>query len=142
VRSHCFKKKRKRCCTKQKQAGIERAIHQQQERCPTLFRYPPETSGKLFAEKDRIGTVLSLMENVSKKIEVLFLSLIIMITKVVLIVPPGTCKFSPSCTEYAKEAVRTMPFHKAMILIVKRLLRCNPFARGGDDPLCKEQGKG
>jgi uncharacterized protein len=82
------------------------------------------------------------MENVSKKIELFFLSFIIMVTKAVLIVPAGTCKFTPSCTEYAKEAVQTLPLHKAMILIVKRLLRCNPFTRAGDDPLYKEQGKG
>lgn len=47
----------------------------------------------------------------------------------------GTCKFVPSCSEYAAEAVeRHGPFRGAR-LGLKRLLRCHPWSTGGFDPV-------
>jgi hypothetical protein len=48
--------------------------------------------------------------------------------------PHGVCRFRPSCQEYAYEAFRTQPFFKAAGKILWRILRCNPFSRGGYDP--------
>jgi len=47
----------------------------------------------------------------------------------------GACKFEPSCSNYAREAVKILPLHLAVIKIVWRVLRCNPFSKGGFDPI-------
>jgi hypothetical protein len=43
------------------------------------------------------------------------------------ILGPALCKFEPSCTRFAIEALKTLPFFKAVWVIAKRLLSCNPF---------------
>jgi putative membrane protein insertion efficiency factor len=47
----------------------------------------------------------------------------------------GKCKYIPTCSEYALEAYRKYPFWKATALSLWRVLRCNPFSKGGYDPL-------
>ena len=44
-----------------------------------------------------------------------------------------TCRFYPTCSEYALEAYRVHGFFAGTALSVWRLLRCNPFCRGGID---------
>lgn len=48
---------------------------------------------------------------------------------------PGTCRFRPTCSAYALEALRRFGFWKGLALTGWRLLRCHPFSRGGYDPL-------
>ena len=43
--------------------------------------------------------------------------------------------FTPTCSEYAIEAFEKYGFFKGLYLSVKRVLRCNPFSKGGYDPL-------
>ena len=43
---------------------------------------------------------------------------------------PSCCKFSPTCSAYALEAIRKYGALKGGWLAVKRLLRCNPFYKG------------
>ncbi len=45
------------------------------------------------------------------------------------------CKFEPTCSEYAKQAIEKYGAIKGSILGLKRILRCNPFSKGGYDPL-------
>jgi uncharacterized protein len=45
------------------------------------------------------------------------------------------CRFYPSCSDYAKEALREKKWYKALFLIGKRLLKCGPWHKGGYDPL-------
>lgn len=45
------------------------------------------------------------------------------------------CRFYPSCSAYAIEAFEKRGFFAGMILTVYRILRCNPFCRGGFDPV-------
>ncbi len=45
------------------------------------------------------------------------------------------CRFSPSCSQYALEAIRRHGAIKGSTLAVKRLLRCNPWHAGGYDPV-------
>lgn len=45
------------------------------------------------------------------------------------------CKYVPSCSNYAKEAYQKFNFFKASFLTLWRLLRCNPFSKGGFDPV-------
>jgi hypothetical protein len=46
-----------------------------------------------------------------------------------------TCRFYPSCSAYGVEAVRTHGAVKGLALTVWRILRCNPWNRGGVDPV-------
>ncbi|GAB4320313.1 MAG: membrane protein insertion efficiency factor YidD [Candidatus Sumerlaeia bacterium] len=48
---------------------------------------------------------------------------------------PMSCRFVPSCSEYALLALKAFPTHRALWLIARRLLRCNPLCRSGYDPL-------
>jgi hypothetical protein len=48
---------------------------------------------------------------------------------------PPSCRFTPTCSEYAAEAIEKNGFFKGMFLGVKRLLRCHPFHAGGYDPV-------
>jgi putative membrane protein insertion efficiency factor len=45
------------------------------------------------------------------------------------------CRYYPSCSAYAEESVRELGAFRGMILAVWRVLRCNPFSRGGLDPV-------
>lgn len=45
------------------------------------------------------------------------------------------CRFYPSCSVYAIEALQRYNILKAIYLILRRLLRCNPFGKGGVDLL-------
>ncbi|HTB61368.1 MAG TPA: membrane protein insertion efficiency factor YidD [Polyangia bacterium] len=47
----------------------------------------------------------------------------------------GRCRFEPSCSAYAEEAIRTHGALRGGWLALGRLLRCQPFARGGIDPV-------
>lgn len=47
----------------------------------------------------------------------------------------GTCRFTPSCSEYAVEAIQQHTFFKALYLVSKRLLKCRPGGTFGFDPV-------
>ena len=48
---------------------------------------------------------------------------------------PQRCKYHPSCSAYALQAIRTYGILRGVVLAVWRLLRCNPWSHGGFDPL-------
>lgn len=48
---------------------------------------------------------------------------------------PDACRFYPTCSAYAYEAVLKYGAFKGLFLAVKRVLRCNPFCKGGYDPV-------
>ena len=45
------------------------------------------------------------------------------------------CKYYPTCSEYTKQAIEKYGAIKGTSLGVARILRCNPFSKGGYDPL-------
>ena len=47
---------------------------------------------------------------------------------------PARCKYHPSCSEYAVQAVRSYGVVRGAVLDAWRLLRCNPWSHGGYDP--------
>ncbi|RKY42157.1 MAG: membrane protein insertion efficiency factor YidD [Candidatus Makaraimicrobium thalassicum] len=49
-----------------------------------------------------------------------------------------SCRFAPTCSEYAIEALGKFGVFRGTALSVWRILRCNPFSRGGFDPVIKE----
>ena len=48
---------------------------------------------------------------------------------------PPACRFEPTCSEYAREAVDKYGAVKGTWLGLKRILRCQPFCKGGHDPV-------
>ncbi|WP_072768817.1 MULTISPECIES: membrane protein insertion efficiency factor YidD [unclassified Nitrosospira] len=46
-----------------------------------------------------------------------------------------SCRFSPSCSNYACEALTKHGVLRGIFLSVWRIMRCNPWARGGHDPV-------
>ncbi|MFH1115496.1 MAG: membrane protein insertion efficiency factor YidD [Pseudomonadota bacterium] len=48
---------------------------------------------------------------------------------------PSSCRYYPTCSEYAREAVLRYGVLKGSWLAMRRLLRCGPFGPGGFDPV-------
>ena len=47
----------------------------------------------------------------------------------------GRCKYHPSCSQYALDALRQYGLFRGVVLAGWRLLRCNPWSHGGFDPV-------
>jgi putative membrane protein insertion efficiency factor len=48
---------------------------------------------------------------------------------------PRRCKYEPTCSAYALEAIRSFGLTRGLVLAGWRLLRCNPLSHGGYDPV-------
>ncbi len=48
---------------------------------------------------------------------------------------PASCRFYPTCSDYAIEAIQKHGCFKGIFLSIKRLLRCHPYHPGGYDPV-------
>ena len=48
---------------------------------------------------------------------------------------PPACRFEPTCSEYAKQAVEKHGVIRGSWMSLKRILRCQPFCEGGHDPV-------
>jgi uncharacterized protein len=51
------------------------------------------------------------------------------------------CRYVPSCSEYAMEAVERYGVIRGSAKAAWRLMRCHPFAKGGVDPVVKNEGR-
>jgi len=49
------------------------------------------------------------------------------------------CRYAPSCSDYAIQAIREFGILRGLVLAGWRLLRCNPFSHGGLDPLSAQR---
>ena len=55
-----------------------------------------------------------------------------------LMISPWTvpsCRFTPTCSEFARQAIDTFGVVRGLVLAARRLLRCHPFHAGGYDPV-------
>jgi len=52
----------------------------------------------------------------------------------------GGCRFQPTCSQYALDALHQHPLPRALRLITWRLLRCNPWGGSGHDPVPGSEG--
>ncbi|MDY0323642.1 MAG: membrane protein insertion efficiency factor YidD [Candidatus Carbobacillus sp.] len=67
-----------------------------------------------------------------KKILLLFIRLY---QRLISPLKPPTCRYYPTCSHYAYEAVYRHGAWKGGYLAISRILRCHPFAKGGVDPV-------
>lgn len=65
----------------------------------------------------------------------LFIALIKLYQKYLSPLKPKSCRFTPTCSAYAIEAFSKRGFVVGLFLTIYRILRCNPFCRGGYDPV-------
>lgn len=65
-----------------------------------------------------------------------FVVLVVRAYQIVLapLLPPNTCRFSPTCSQYAIDAVQKFGVLEGCWKAVKRIGRCHPFHPGGYDP--------
>ena len=69
-----------------------------------------------------------------KRIVLCLLSIFMLLVRP-LLGPRGVCRFTPTCSQYAKEAITKYGVLKGGWLSVVRLSKCHPFHAGGYDPL-------
>lgn len=50
---------------------------------------------------------------------------------------PNCCRFYPTCSEYSKHAIQVFGLTKGFFLSIFRIIRCNPFCKGGIDLIPK-----
>lgn len=65
----------------------------------------------------------------------LFIFLIEFYQKNISPLKPSSCRFTPTCSNYAKEAILKRGVIIGSILTIGRILRCNPLFKGGYDPV-------
>lgn len=65
----------------------------------------------------------------------LMIGLVRLYQKYISPLKPPCCRFTPTCSAYAIEAFSKRGFFVGLILTVWRILRCNPFSKGGYDPV-------
>lgn len=53
----------------------------------------------------------------------------------------GSCRYTPTCSQYAFEAIEIHGIFKGCLLAAWRILRCNPFSKGGWDPVPPKKTK-
>jgi uncharacterized protein len=52
---------------------------------------------------------------------------------------PRRCKYEPTCSAYAAQAIQEFGILRGLVLAGWRLLRCNPFSHGGFDPVSAQR---
>ncbi|MCX7797050.1 MAG: membrane protein insertion efficiency factor YidD [Melioribacter sp.] len=65
----------------------------------------------------------------------IFIHLIKVYQKLISPLFPSSCRFYPTCSQYAIESFEKFGVLKGGVKAVWRILRCNPFSKGGYDPV-------
>ena len=83
----------------------------------------------------RMKQPMSIKLLISNLFKLLFINLIKIYQRFVSPFFPSSCKFSPSCSKYGIEAFNKHGVLKGLVLTIKRILKCNPWSKGGYDPI-------
>jgi hypothetical protein len=75
----------------------------------------------------------------SRHLRWLFLAPIAFYQRVISPALPRRCKYEPTCSRYAAQAIREFGILRGLLLAAWRLLRCNPFSHGGFDPVSAQR---
>ncbi len=75
------------------------------------------------------------IEKIKKMMAIPFVWLIWFYKAAISPLLPPSCRFYPSCSTYAVEALEKHGIFKGLYLTVRRIVRCNPFCDGGYDPV-------
>lgn len=54
---------------------------------------------------------------------------------------PPSCRYIPTCSDYAQEAIERFGMVRGSAMAMMRLLHCHPFAKGGYDPVVRKQNE-
>jgi len=65
----------------------------------------------------------------------IILFIILIYQKLLSPLTPPSCKFSPTCSNYAVDAFKKYSLPKAFHLVLIRILKCHPWSKGGYDPV-------
>lgn len=76
---------------------------------------------------------IAMLPKISAIVLIKFYSFVLSPMKIALFGAHARCKFEPSCSEYALIAFKKHNFFYAFYLTIRRILRCNPFSKGGID---------
>jgi putative membrane protein insertion efficiency factor len=68
-------------------------------------------------------------------VTVLLIALLRLYRRFVSPLLPPACRFEPSCSQYAEEALRVHGFARGLALVIRRLARCHPWGGEGHDPV-------
>jgi putative membrane protein insertion efficiency factor len=79
------------------------------------------------AHRERVG--------LARTMRTLALAPIVAYQRVISPVLPRRCKYEPTCSRYAVQAIEEYGILRGLVLAVWRLLRCNPWSHGGYDPV-------
>lgn len=71
----------------------------------------------------------------------LMLAMIRFYRKAISPLTPASCKYIPTCSQYGLEAIERFGALKGGLLTLWRILRCNPWSRGGYDPVPEKKEK-
>ena len=76
-----------------------------------------------------------MMTALSKAVTWILVAPIIFYQKFITPYPPASCRFTPTCSEYARQALVKYGPIKGLALAIWRILRCNPWGGSGYDPV-------
>lgn len=86
-------------------------------------------------KKGFIQFIKNIVSGISKGIVFIFVLLIRFYQKFISPLKRTHCIYTPTCSQYAIIALKKYGPVKGLFLSIKRILRCNPFAKGGYDPV-------
>ena len=75
------------------------------------------------------------MEQVRRSLQHIMIFIIYMYRVCIRPVLPPSCRFHPSCSEYAIESIKLFGVLKGSFCAFKRIIRCHPWSQGGSDPV-------
>ena len=75
------------------------------------------------------------MKTIKKVFSFLFLALIRFYQVAISPLKPPSCRFTPTCSQYAIEAIKKYGPFKGLYLAIRRILRCHPWGGSGYDPV-------